>query len=148
MLGRPSGGPRRWSAPEWQRGGREKENGRDTCRAAATGTGLDLAADSSAHRRDRRGVVLLGPAVDGIGIRIGAGVDARASEHTLTTAGGSCMADIDRDRLRRDAAGIGPYARDAERLVPLKDMGKWDVAEGEPDIRGWEVRTVGGRDRK
>lgn len=56
------------------------------------------------------------------------------------------MADIDRDRLRRDAAGIGPYARDAERLVPLKDMGKWDVAEGEPDIRGWEVRTVGGRE--
>jgi hypothetical protein len=56
------------------------------------------------------------------------------------------MADIDRDRLRRDAAGIGPYARDAERLVPLKDMGSWDVAEGEPDIRGWEVRTVGGRE--
>lgn len=56
------------------------------------------------------------------------------------------MADIDRDRLRRDAAGVGPYARDAERLVPLKDMGSWDVAEGEPDIRGWEVRTVGGRE--
>lgn len=56
------------------------------------------------------------------------------------------MADIDRDRLRRDAAGVGPYARDAERLVPLKDMGNWDVAEGEPDIRGWEVRTVGGRE--
>jgi hypothetical protein len=56
------------------------------------------------------------------------------------------MADIDGDRLRRDAAGIGPYARDAEHLVPLKDLGNWDVAEGEPDIRGWEVRTVGGRD--
>lgn len=56
------------------------------------------------------------------------------------------MADIDRERLRRDAAGVGPYARDAERLVPLKDMGSWDVAEGEPDIRGWEVRTVGGRE--
>ena len=56
------------------------------------------------------------------------------------------MADIDRDRLRRDAAGVGPYARDAERLVRLKDMGSWDVAEGEPDIRGWEVRTVGGRE--
>lgn len=55
------------------------------------------------------------------------------------------MADIDRDR-QRDAAGVGPYARDAERLVPLEELGSWDVAEGEPDIRGWEVRTVGGRD--
>jgi len=55
------------------------------------------------------------------------------------------MADIHRDR-QRDAAGIGPYARDAERLVKLSDLGKWDVAEGEPDIRGWEVRTIGGRD--
>lgn len=55
------------------------------------------------------------------------------------------MADIHRDR-QRDAAGVGPYARDAERLVRLSDLGKWDVAEGEPDIRGWEVRTVGGRE--
>ena len=55
------------------------------------------------------------------------------------------MADIHRDR-QRDAAGIGPYARDAERLVPLSELGRWDVAEGEPDIRGWEVRTVGGRE--
>ena len=55
------------------------------------------------------------------------------------------MADIHRDR-QRDAAGIGPYARDAEGLVRLSDLGKWDVAEGEPDIRGWEVRTVGGRE--
>ena len=55
------------------------------------------------------------------------------------------MTDIDRDR-QRDAAGVGPYARDAERLVPLEKLGSWDVAEGEPDIRGWEVRTVGGRD--
>jgi sporulation protein YlmC with PRC-barrel domain len=55
------------------------------------------------------------------------------------------MSDIHRDR-QRDAAGIGPYARDAERLVPLKELGNWDVAEGEPDIRGWEVRTIGGKD--
>ena len=55
------------------------------------------------------------------------------------------MADINRDR-QRDAAGVGPYARDAERLVPLKQLGNWDVAEGEPDIRGWEVRTIGGKD--
>jgi hypothetical protein len=25
-------------------------------------------------------------------------------------------------------------------------MSHWDVAEGEPDIRGWEVRTIGGRE--
>ena len=56
------------------------------------------------------------------------------------------MADSDRDRLRRDAAGVGPYARDAERLVRLTDMDGWNVAEGEPDIRSWEVRTVGGRE--
>lgn len=56
------------------------------------------------------------------------------------------MADIDRDRHRRDAAGIGPYARDAEQLVALRDLGGWHVAEGEPDIRGWEVRTIGGKD--
>lgn len=55
------------------------------------------------------------------------------------------MADIHRDR-QRDAAGIGPYAQDAAGLVRLSDLGKWDVAEGEPDIRGWEVRTVGGRE--
>ena len=54
------------------------------------------------------------------------------------------MADKNRDR-RRDAAGVGPYARDAERLVRLGDLGKWDVADGEPDIRAWEVRTIGGR---
>jgi hypothetical protein len=55
------------------------------------------------------------------------------------------MADIDRDR-RRDAAGVGPYAGDVDRLVPLSEMKKWDVAEGDPDIRHWEVRTVSGRD--
>lgn len=55
------------------------------------------------------------------------------------------MADTHRDR-QRDAAGIGPYARDAERLVRLSELGSWDVAEGEPDIRGWEVRTIGGRE--
>ena len=56
------------------------------------------------------------------------------------------MADIDRDRPRRDAAGVGPYAGNLDRLVPLSEMSKWDVAEGDPDIRHWEVRTVSGRD--
>ena len=30
--------------------------------------------------------------------------------------------------------------------MPLKELGSWDVVEGEPDIRGWEVRTIGGRE--
>ena len=49
------------------------------------------------------------------------------------------------DRHGRDAAGIGPYARERERLVALSTLGSWKVSDGEPDIRGWEVRTVSGR---
>jgi hypothetical protein len=49
------------------------------------------------------------------------------------------------DRKGRDAAGIGPYARERESLVPLSTLGSWKVSEGEPDIRGWDVRTVSGR---
>jgi hypothetical protein len=49
------------------------------------------------------------------------------------------------DRHGRDAAGIGPYARERESLVALSTLGSWKVSEGEPDIRGWEVRTVSGR---
>jgi hypothetical protein len=44
-----------------------------------------------------------------------------------------------------DAAGIGPYAREMERLVPLSGMRGWNVVKGEADIRSWEVRTVSGR---
>ena len=49
------------------------------------------------------------------------------------------------DREGRDAAGIGPYAREREQLVALSTLDSWTVSEGEPDIRGWEVRTVSGR---
>jgi len=49
------------------------------------------------------------------------------------------------DRHGRDAAGIGPYARERETLTPLSSLDSWKVSEGEPDIRGWEVRTVSGR---
>jgi sporulation protein YlmC with PRC-barrel domain len=49
------------------------------------------------------------------------------------------------DRSERDAAGVGPYARERERLVALSTLGSWSVSDGEPDIRGWEVRTVSGR---
>jgi hypothetical protein len=44
-----------------------------------------------------------------------------------------------------DAAGVGPYAREMERLVPLSDLRGWNVLKGEADIRSWEVRTVSGR---
>ena len=44
-----------------------------------------------------------------------------------------------------DAAGVGPYAREMERLVPLSEMRGWNVLKGEADIRSWEVRTVSGR---
>lgn len=49
------------------------------------------------------------------------------------------------DRHGRDAAGMGPYARERESLVALSTLGSWEVSEGEPDIRGWDVRTVSGR---
>jgi hypothetical protein len=49
------------------------------------------------------------------------------------------------DRDGRDAAGIGPYAREREELVSLASLEKWTVSDGEPDIRGWDVRTVSGR---
>jgi len=55
------------------------------------------------------------------------------------------MARDDYDRGRRDEAGVGPYLREGVRLVPLRELGDWDLADGEPDIRGWEVRTLGGR---
>lgn len=49
------------------------------------------------------------------------------------------------DRDGRDVAGVGPYARERETLVPLSTLGSWAVSDGEPDIRGWEVRTVSGK---
>src|SRR5438094_113063 len=48
------------------------------------------------------------------------------------------------DREGRDAAGTGPYAREREQLVPMSTL-EWAVSDGDPDIRGWEVRTVSGR---
>src|SRR3712207_2401952 len=55
------------------------------------------------------------------------------------------MAKKDRARGRADAAGVGPYIRKGVRLVRLSELGSHKVAEGEPDIRGWEVRTISGR---
>ena len=44
-----------------------------------------------------------------------------------------------------DAAGIGPYARERERLVRLSEMRGWNVVDGESDIRSWEVKTLSGK---
>jgi hypothetical protein len=55
------------------------------------------------------------------------------------------MAKKDRGRGRADAAGVGPYVRKDVRLVRLSELEKYRVADGEPDIRGWEVRTISGR---
>jgi hypothetical protein len=49
------------------------------------------------------------------------------------------------DRDARDAAGVGPYARERENLVALSTLESWTVSEGEPDIRGWDVTTVSNR---
>jgi hypothetical protein len=49
------------------------------------------------------------------------------------------------NRDERDAAGIGPYAQEREVLVPMSSLESWTVSPGEPDIRGWEVRTASGR---
>ncbi|HYC49632.1 MAG TPA: PRC-barrel domain-containing protein [Gemmatimonadaceae bacterium] len=48
-------------------------------------------------------------------------------------------------RRTRDAAGIGPYAREREQLVRISQMKGWTVQKGEADIRSWEVRTVSGK---
>jgi hypothetical protein len=52
---------------------------------------------------------------------------------------------MEHDREGRDAAGVGPYAREREQLVALSTLASWTVTDGEPDIRGWEVRTVSGK---
>lgn len=55
------------------------------------------------------------------------------------------MAKKDNDRGRSDAAGVGPYIRQGVRLTRLGELDNFKVADGEPDIRGWEVRTISGR---
>jgi hypothetical protein len=55
------------------------------------------------------------------------------------------MSKKDQKRVTRDAAGVGPYARERSRLVPLSTLEGWKVLDGEADIRTWEVRTLAGR---
>jgi sporulation protein YlmC with PRC-barrel domain len=53
----------------------------------------------------------------------------------------------DRDRTRRDQAGVGPDPDASRRnLVSIDDMDGFTIADGEPDIRGWDVRTLNGRE--
>src|SRR5215218_8124058 len=49
-------------------------------------------------------------------------------------------------RGMRDEAGVGPTPESARRLVRLKELDDYKVAEGEPDIRGWSVYTATGRE--
>ena len=51
----------------------------------------------------------------------------------------------EKDRLKRDSAGIGPEPR-RSGLHKLSSLKKFRIARGEPDIRGWAVRTLNGRD--
>lgn len=46
----------------------------------------------------------------------------------------------------RDEMNVGPDPRQARHLVPLKELGKVRVADGDPDVRGWEVFTSTGRE--
>jgi sporulation protein YlmC with PRC-barrel domain len=48
---------------------------------------------------------------------------------------------------RRDQAGVGPDpAESRRRLISMDDLDGYAVADGEPDVRGWDVATVGGRE--
>src|SRR5690606_5003002 len=50
------------------------------------------------------------------------------------------------ERIRRDAAGVGPDPEFSRRLYPIDELKDYRIASGEPDIRGWEVRTPNGRE--
>ena len=50
----------------------------------------------------------------------------------------------DHDRLKEDHAGIGPDPGRISRLHRLSESHHYRIASGEPDIRGWEVRTLSG----
>ena len=50
----------------------------------------------------------------------------------------------DHERIRRDQAGVGPDPTYTGELVSLDDLHDFKVADGEPDVRGWEVCTLAG----
>lgn len=50
------------------------------------------------------------------------------------------------ERIRRDAAGVGPDPDFSRRLYPIDELKDYRIASGEPDVRGWSVRTLNGRE--
>lgn len=50
------------------------------------------------------------------------------------------------ERVRRDAAGVGPDPDFSRRLYPIDELKDYRIASGEPDVRGWAVRTLNGRE--
>ena len=55
------------------------------------------------------------------------------------------MAHAPESRGLRDEMNVGPDPRAARHLLPLSELKHFKVADGEPDIRGWEVYTSAGR---
>jgi sporulation protein YlmC with PRC-barrel domain len=51
-----------------------------------------------------------------------------------------------KDRSERDRAGVGPEPDVSRQLIPLDKLDGFDFADGEPDIRGWDVVTLNGRE--
>lgn len=54
------------------------------------------------------------------------------------------MSRRDETHVSRDAAGVGPHVRGGTRLVSLSELDRMRIAEGEPDIRGWEISMLSG----
>jgi sporulation protein YlmC with PRC-barrel domain len=49
--------------------------------------------------------------------------------------------------IRRDQAGVGPDPSESRRrLASIDDLDGFKVADGEPDVRGWAVTTLNGRE--
>ena len=48
------------------------------------------------------------------------------------------------DRGVRDQAGIGPDPIQPDRLVSMDDVDDFKIADGEPDLRGWDVYSSTG----
>jgi sporulation protein YlmC with PRC-barrel domain len=45
-----------------------------------------------------------------------------------------------------DEAGVGPDPRQVRHLMPLRELKRYRLLKGEPDIRGWSVYTSNGRE--
>jgi sporulation protein YlmC with PRC-barrel domain len=56
------------------------------------------------------------------------------------------MAKKTETRGVRDEMNVGPDPGKTRHLVPLKQLKKFEMADGDPDVRGWNVFTSTGRD--